>query len=97
MTGGMGQSKADVENFLNRKVYTIPCGSVPNGDDPHGRIVHDYSYAAVSQYSINEALRDNSVRYISFKQRVRSISEVSWYIVVDLKDGYRQLPLNPKD
>ena len=58
--------------------------------------MHDNSYAAVSQ-SINEALRDKSVRYINLKQRVRAISEVSWYVAVDLKAGYRQLPLNPKD
>ena len=59
--------------------------------------MHDYSYAAENQISINEALRDNSVRYISFKQRVKALSEVSEYIAVDLKAGYRQLPLNPKD
>ena len=76
MIGGVGWSRTDVEEFLSSDVYTIPCGSVPKDDDPHGRIVHDYSYAAVRDESINEALLDNSVRYISFKQRVRSLSKV---------------------
>ena len=70
MIGGVGWTRADVEDFLSSKVYTIPCGSVPKGDDTHGRIVHDYSYAAVGIESINEALLENSVRYISFKHRV---------------------------
>ena len=49
MIGGVGWTRADVEDFLSSNVYTIPCGSVPKGDDPHGRIVHDYSYAAKGQ------------------------------------------------
>ena len=97
MLGGVGQTRSRVEEFLGRNVYTIPCGSVRKGDDPHGRIVHDYSFAAKDRESLNAALVDNSVKYIEFKQRVRSLSQVSWYIVVDLKTGYRQLPLNPRD
>ena len=58
-------------------VYTIPCGSVPKGDDPHGRIVHNYSYAAVGDESINAAILDNSVQYIAFKDRVKALSQVS--------------------
>ena len=58
-------------------MFIQSCGSVPKDDDPHGRIVHDYSYAAVGEVSINEALLDNSVHYISFKQRVRLLSKVS--------------------
>ena len=76
MIGGVGWTRTDVEDFLSSKVYTIPCGSVPKGDDPHGRIVHDYSYAAVDGESINEALLDNTFRYISFKQRIRALSKV---------------------
>ena len=76
MIGGVGWSRADVEDFLASEVYTIPCGSVPKDGDPHGRIVHDYSYAAVGEQSINEALLDNSVRYISFKQRVATLYNV---------------------
>ena len=97
MLGGVGQTRRDVEEFLASNVYTIPCGSVPKGDDPHGRVIHDYSYAIMGIQSINEVLLDNSVQYISFRERVRVLSLVSWYIKVDLKAGYRQLPLNPKD
>ena len=97
MIGGWGWRKDDVKNFLGSDVYTIPCGSVRKGDDPHGRIVHNYSYAAVMDESINSALLENSVRYISFKERVEALSQVSWYIAVDLKEGYRQMALNPRD
>ena len=86
-----------VEQFLGKSVYTIPCGSVRKGDDPHGRIVHDYSYAGVHSWSINSALLDNSVQYITVRERVAARGAVSWYIVVDLKAGYRQLPLCPAD
>ena len=86
-----------IEDFLKSNIYTIPCGSVPKGQDPHGRIVHDYSYAAVEGQSINSALVDNSVKYIEFRERVRALSLCHWFIVVDLKTGYRELPLNPKD
>ena len=65
-----------VEDFLGTRVYTIPCGAVPKGDDPHGRIIHDYSYACM-EGSINSALLENSVRYIAFKERVEALSKVS--------------------
>ena len=97
MIGGVGWSRSDVQDFLGAKVYTIPCGSVPKGEDPHGRIVHNYSYAPRGGRSINSALIDTSLQYIAFKDRVKALSQVSWYIVVDLKAGYRQLPLNPRD
>ena len=73
----MGWTKRIVEDFLGRRVYTIPCGSVPKGDDPHGRIIHDYSYKVPGNMSINEALLDNSVSYIAFKERVLALSQVS--------------------
>ena len=95
MLGGVGWSQNDVELFLGRPVYTIPCGSVPYGSDPHGRIIHDYSFAFDGINPINSCLLENSVHYIAFKERVASLSRVSWYIVVDLKTGYRQLPLSP--
>ena len=47
--------------------------------------------------SLNSALIDNSVEYISFQARVRLLAQVSWYFKVDLKNGYRQIPVNPKD
>ena len=76
MLGGIGWRKETVDNFLVTRVYTVPCGAVPKGDDPHGRIIHDYSYA-VSDGSINSALLENSVRYIAFKERVKTLSEIS--------------------
>ena len=97
MIGGTGWTRKDVKEFLGKDVYTIPCGSVPKGDDPHGRIVHNYSYKAAEGKSVNSVLLENSVQYIAFKERVRALSRVSWYIAVDLKAGYRQLPLNPSE
>ena len=58
-----------VSDFLSSSFYTIPCGAVPKGDDPHGRIIHNYSHEFDGR-SINDALLDNSVHYISFKERV---------------------------
>ena len=40
---------------------------------------------------------DNSVEYISFKARVALLHTVKWYIKLDLKDGYRQLPVHPSE
>ena len=77
MLGGPNWCKRDVEEFLGTCVYTIPCGSVPKGDDPHGRIIHDYSYAANNTHSINSSLIENSVQYISFQDRVAALSQVS--------------------
>ena len=76
MLGGAGWTRKSVEKFLSAPVYTIPCGSVCKGDDPHGRIIHDYSYAC-SEGSINSSLLENSVKYIAFKERVRALSKVS--------------------
>ena len=66
-----------VEKFLSKRVYTIPCGSVLKGKDPHGRIVHDFSFAQEGGKSINSALIENSVEYIAFKERVKALSQVS--------------------
>lgn len=85
-----------VSDFLSSSFYTIPCGAVPKGDDPHGRIIHNYSHEFDGR-SINDALLDNSVHYISFKERVELLQHVKWYIKLDLKDGYRQLPVHPSE
>ena len=77
MLGGKGWTCKLVEDFLGKNVYTIPCGSVRKGDDPHGRIVHDYSYANANGESVNEALLENSVQYIAFKERVHALAQVS--------------------
>lgn len=77
MLGGKGWTRKLVEEFLGKNVYTIPCGSVRKGDDPHGRIVHDFSYAYIDGESINYALLENSVQYIAFKERVHALAQVS--------------------
>ena len=95
--GGPGWGRAAVHDFLNRDFYVIPCGAVPKGADPHGRIIHDYSFAPEDSHSLNSSLLENSVKYITFTERVRALSKVSWYFAVDLKNGYRQLPVKPHD
>ena len=77
MIGGKGWTRKCVEEFLGRRIYTIPCGTVPKGDDPHGRIVHDYSHEGPDGISINVALVDNSVQYIKFSERIDALSKVS--------------------
>ena len=90
--------RAHVEKFLKSNIYVILCGSVRKGDDPHGRIVHDYNYETLGAQSINAALLENSAKYIEFREKVRALSQVHWSIVVALNSGYRQLlQLNPKD
>ena len=37
------------------------------------------------------------MKYIAFKERVRLLQHVKWYIKLDLKDGYRQLPVHPSE
>ena len=96
MIGGPGWTADAVRWFLNGDFFITPCGAVPKGDDPHGRIVHNYSYE-FEGISINSVLLDNSVQYISFKARVELLSQVLWYFKVDLQNGYRQVPVNPKD
>ena len=97
MLGGVGWTRKKVEDFLKRKVYVIPCGAVPKNGDKNGRIIHNYSYPYKNALSVNSALVDTSTEYITFKQRVALLAEVDWYIKVDLKNGYRQLPVHPSD
>ena len=75
MLGGPGWTRTVVTEFLSNSFYTIPCGAVPKGDDPYGRIIHDYSHE-FDGISINDALLDNSVKYIAFKERVRLLQHV---------------------
>ena len=97
MLGGVGWTRKKIENFLKKEVYVIPCGAVPKNGDKNGRIIHDYSYPHKNSLSVNSALVNTSVEYITFKQRVALLAQVDWYIKVDLKDGYRQLPVHPSD
>ena len=97
MLGGVGWSLRKVKEFLKRDVYVIPCGAVPKNDDPFGRIIHNYSHPDKFSDSINAALTNTSVKYITFKERVAQLANVDWFIKVDLKNGYRQLPVHPSD
>ena len=97
MIGGVGWTRATVKWFLGRDFYTTPCGAVPKNDDPLGRIIHDFSFPSKTKESINSALINTSVKYISFVERARQLSKVDWYIKVDLKNGYRQLGVHPSE
>ena len=96
MIGGPGWTRATVRWFLRGDFYITPCGAVMKGDDPHGRIVYNYSHS-FNGMSLNDALVDNSVSYITFRDRVRMLSQVTWYFKVDLENGYRQVPVHPLD
>ena len=97
MLGGPGWSEHSVTEFLRSKIWVTPCGAVPKGDDPHGRIIHDYSYASEHDVSLNSCLQNTAVRYISFVDRARKLASCNWYFAVDLENGYRQLPVHPSD
>ena len=66
---GPGWMRAVVRDFLGCDFYVILCVAVPKGNDPHGRIIHDYSYSPYGVQPINSSLIGNSVSYISFKER----------------------------
>ena len=76
MIGGVGWTRATVKWFLGRDFYTTPCGAVPKNDDPLGRIIHDFSFPSKTKESINSALINTSVKYISFVERARQLSKV---------------------
>ena len=97
LLGGRGWTRKVVRDFLGQEFYVIPCGTVPKNDNPVGRIIHNYSYPSPRAHSVNSALINTSVAYISFKERVKLLAKVEWYIKADLKNGYRQLPVHPSD
>ena len=97
MLGGQGWTATQVKKFLGQEFYVIPCGAVPKNDNPVGRIIHNYSYPDAKVASVNSALVNTSVTYISFRERVQKLARVEWYIKADLKNGYRQLPVHPID
>ena len=97
MLGGVGWTRKRIENFLGKKVYVIPCGAVPKKGEKNGRIIHNYSYPHKDALSVNAALTNTSVEYITFKKRVALLTDVDWYFKADLKNGYRQLPVHPTD
>ena len=89
MIGGYGWLAEHVRRFLDKQFYTIPCGAVPKNNDPDGRIIHNYSYPSARSGSVNAALINTSVAYISFQDRVALLDKVDWFIKADLKNGYR--------
>ena len=95
MVGGPGWTRKITREFLRSDFYVIPCGAVPKGSDPHGRIIHDYSFSYEGENSLNSALLENSVEYISFLKRAEVLSQIKLYVALDLKNRYRQLPVHP--
>ena len=96
MLGGPGWSAETVARFLESRFYYTPCGAVPKKEDPYGRIIHNYSHK-FDGMSLNDCLLDNSVQYISFKERVELLDSAVYYVKLDLKDGYRQLAVHPSE
>ena len=96
MLGGPGWSAETVSRFLGSTFFYTPCGAVPKKGDPYGRIIHNYSHR-FNGVSLNDCLIDNSTEYISFKNRVKLLEPVLFYVKLDLKDGYRQLAVHPSE
>ena len=96
MLGGPGWSAETVSHFLGSSFFYTPCGAVPKKDDPYGRIIHNYSHE-FNGVSLNDCLLDNSTKYINFKDRVVLLEKASYYVKLDLKDGYRQLAVHPSE
>ena len=69
--------------------------AVPKNEDPFG--IHNYSYPSAEYDSVNSALENKAVKYLTFKARVKELARVNWYVKADLKNGYRQLPVHPTD
>ena len=62
--------------FWGRRVYVIPCGSIPKNDYSFWRIIHKYSYPSTNHGSVNSALMNTSVKYISFEAGVEVLARV---------------------
>ena len=75
----------------------IPCGAVPKNPDTVRSIIHDYTYPSSVQGSVNSALINTSVEYISFVERAKHLSKVQYFVKVDMKNGYRQLGVHPSE
>ena len=94
---GWGCSPDKVWTILKRDVFVIPCEAVPKNDDPVGRIIHNQSHPDKLSNSINSALTNTSVEYITFKERVARLSRVDRFIILGLENGDKQLPVHPSD
>ena len=77
MIGGPGWHAAVVRQFFGgADFYGIPSGAVEKNGDMHGRIIHDYSFPSATQGSVNSALINTSIQYISFVDRAKLLSKV---------------------
>ena len=77
MLGGPGWTAAKIRRFFGgRGFYGIPSGAVPKGDNPLGRIVHDYGYYKRGSYSINAAHSNTSVTYMKTQERIRLLEHI---------------------
>ena len=54
--------------FGGEEFYGIPCNATQKGEDPLGRIVHDYGYYPAGSYSVNATHSCTRVKYLSAKQ-----------------------------
>ena len=98
MIGSPGWSAKLFRGFFGGvEFYGIPCGATEKDGVPRGRIIHDYGFYPSGSYSINAAHSSTSVRYITVKERVQLLEEVTWYIKADLAHGFRQFGTQPKD
>ena len=86
-----------MEQFLGILFYTIPCGAVPKNHDPLGRIIYEYSSLSANKGSVNSTLINTSERYIFFVERAAQLSQVEWFIKVNMKNWYRQLGVHPRE
>ena len=94
MVAGFGESKRQVRHLLGRDIFTsFLAGRSLRG----GSKRRCFSFVPVGGKSINTSLLDNSVEYITFVERVKTLSRVDWYVSVDMKNGYRQVPVHPED
>ena len=77
----------------------MPCGTVPKNDDAlrvhRPQLCHEFNGIL-----LNSALFNHLISYHTFKAieaRVQLLSQVSWYFKLDLKIGYQQISVRPKD
>ena len=45
MLGEAGYNEHSLKYLLHSQIWITPCGAVLKGNHPHGRIIHDNSYA----------------------------------------------------
>ena len=54
MIGGLGWSRKQVRDFWEGIFYVIPCGMVPTGDDPYGRIIFCSGRGKIAKYVVTK-------------------------------------------